>query len=375
MTTEAARGARGGTPQVRAVLVAAGTWLVTVGLATALPLLDRVEPELAGQTHRAGDARWWLLVAVVTAASAALVGVPVRAAVVPLVVAGLALGAAPALPADLFTLTSVPVLVAVYLAGVQPPHRRARWTVPATFALVAAGYLVAALPLPVSDLPVTLLAALAQVCVLVLGPTAVAVVVTARRDVQTARLGEVRALAREHDALVQAAVAEERTALARELHDIAAHHLAGIAVMASAVERQVDTAPADAKAGIRQVRQQSTVMLQDLRRLVGLLRDDEAETAVRSLAGVPALVATAGAGGRAVVLHRHSRAGAAAIGDGVGPLAQLAGYRMVQESLANAARHAPGARCTVDLDDRDDAAVVLVVRNAATAQVPVRAPG
>ncbi|HEY0216014.1 MAG TPA: ATP-binding protein, partial [Cellulomonas sp.] len=95
----------------------------------------------------------------------------------------------------------------------------------------------------------------------------------------------------------------------------------------------------------------------------------------RSLAGVPALVATAGAGGRAVVLPRRSRAATAGVGDGVGPLAQLAGYRMVQESLANAARHAPGAGCTVELDDRDDAEVVLVVRNAATTQVPVRTPG
>ena len=83
------------------------------------------------------------------------------------------------------------------------------------------------------------------------------------------------ALEREHDALVQAAIARERTAMARELHDIAAHHLSGIAVMTAAIATQIDTDPAAAKRAVGQVRQQSTEVLRDLRSLVGLLREDQ----------------------------------------------------------------------------------------------------
>jgi signal transduction histidine kinase len=55
------------------------------------------------------------------------------------------------------------------------------------------------------------------------------------------------------------------------------------------------------------------------------------------------------------------------VADGVGPLAQLAAYRTVQEALANAALHAPSAPCTVTIDDRDPTRVVIRVENAPAA--------
>ena len=63
------------------------------------------------------------------------------------------------------------------------------------------------------------------------------------------------------------------------------------------------------------------------------------------------------------------------LGEGIGPLAQLAAYRMVQESLANAARHAPGARCEVVVDDRDTASLVVTVRNDPATRPPDVAVG
>ena len=60
----------------------------------------------------------------------------------------------------------------------------------------------------------------------------------------------------------------------------------------------------------------------------------------------------------------------------IGPLAQLAAYRTVQESLTNAARHAPGASCEVVVDGRAAAEVVIVVHSAAPATQPTpSAPG
>nr|WP_253945306.1 histidine kinase [Nocardioides sp. zg-DK7169] len=155
--------------------------------------------------------------------------------------------------------------------------------------------------------------------------------------------------------------------MARELHDIAAHHLSGIAVMTAAIGTQIDSDPAGAKAAVAQVRQQSTAVLRDLRSLVGLLREDDAgaggpdRVRPESLAGITALVEDLTTAGRDVGLTVLS--GGHPLGDGVGPLAQLAAYRMAQEALANAARHAPGARAEVVLDDRDPYGVLVTVRN------------
>lgn len=195
-------------------------------------------------------------------------------------------------------------------------------------------------------------------------PWLVAIVVAARRDVAQARASRTAALERERDALVQAAIARERTAMARELHDIAAHHLSGIAVMTAAIGTQIDTDPAAAKAGVAQVRQQSKAVLQDLRSLVGLLRDDREHTShVRpeSLAGIAGLVEEVTTAGRDVTLTVLDSSGGAPTG--IGPLAQLAAYRMVQEALANAARHAPGSGVEVTVDASAAASVVVTVRN------------
>ncbi|MFC5679185.1 sensor histidine kinase [Aeromicrobium endophyticum] len=195
----------------------------------------------------------------------------------------------------------------------------------------------------------------------------VGAVVRTRRDTVQARAGRDLALAGEQTALAQAAVARERMAMARELHDIAAHHLSGITVMTGALDRQIDTDPAGAKEAVRQVRQQSTAMLKDLRSLVALLRDAEPGhgTEPETLEGVPALVSAARVAGRDVTLSVLGVAADDLATLPIGPLAQLAAYRTVQESLTNAARHAPGAPCEVVVDARAADAVVIVVHNAA----------
>ncbi|MBC2934351.1 sensor histidine kinase [Nocardioides sp. zg-1228] len=210
----------------------------------------------------------------------------------------------------------------------------------------------------------------------------VGAVVVARRDAVVARAAQARAQAGEQAALTQAAVARQRTAMARELHDIAAHHLSGIAVMTAALDRQIDTDPAGAKVAVRQVRQQSTAMLKDLRQLVALLRDDDGgtgegarEVEPETLDGVVRLVRDARAAGRDVALTVLGAATDRLAELDVGPLAQLAAHRTVQEALANAARHAPAAACEVVVDARDPAALVLTVRNVAPSSAPLPGGG
>ncbi len=183
-----------------------------------------------------------------------------------------------------------------------------------------------------------------------------ALLVTARREVTAARLEQVRSAQREHEAELRAATARERTAMARELHDVAAHHLSGMAVMSAAIERLIDSDPERAKVSIREVRHESGILLQNLRRMVGLLRQDDLDEhpPAASLQGLPTLVDTACSKGAAVAIDVRRAPGWNAAAD-LGPIAQLAVYRMAQEALANVVIHAPGASGVVTLDDRDPA--------------------
>ncbi|WP_232822072.1 sensor histidine kinase, partial [Desertihabitans aurantiacus] len=143
-----------------------------------------------------------------------------------------------------------------------------------------------------------------------------------------------------------------------------AHHLSGIALVAAALDRQIETDPATARRSVAQVREQTTAVLADLRRLVGLLRTDtEATRAAESVAAIATLVERRREAGTAVELVTRAAADGAPLAVGVGPVAQLALYRIAQESLANAAGHAAGAPVRVEVDDRDPDALQLTVTN------------
>lgn len=344
------------------VLVALITWAVGVASLLALPFAARLEPAEAVDLPALGATDWWLVLAALTLQAlpvavarlrpvAALIGV----ALVPVLLALIG----PAAAAGLVTLAPV---VVVYRAMLARPELRGAPVV-ATLLLAVAGVLGAGRDLT------GLLTGVAQGVLLVAIGVVTALVVGSRRAVREAQARELRALAREQEALIQRAVATERTAMARELHDIAAHHLSGIALMASAIDRQLDTDPAAAREGLHAVRDQSRVVLTDLRRLVGLLRDgDAAEVSAWDLAAVPDLVRGTAA---EIDLRRSQRP----LGEGIGPLAQVAAYRMVQESVANARSHAPGADCTVVLDDTDPDVLVVTVRNGPPARGPERSTG
>lgn len=359
------------------VVVAAVTGVLAVAGLLALPLLSVVEPDPGEQAPPevpVGSGAWWAVLLALVAQAVALAWVRSRPRTVLVAVSAATVVAALAAGAGAGGLTSLAVLVALFRAGVAVPMARLRGVLPVVLALLAADGALRGTGFTGSG-PLLLASAVAQAVVVVALPLGAALVVASRRAVREAQAGELRALARERDALVRTAVAAERTAMARELHDIAAHHLSGIALMASAIDRQIDTDPLAAHQGVRAVRDQSRVVLQDLRRLVGLLREeDSADTEAASLAGVPGLVAAAGAGApdpaRVTVEVLRADGAAGELGRGVGPLGQLTAYRMVQEGLANARAHAPGAPCRVTVDDRGPDAVVVTVRNGRPAAAP-----
>ncbi|AGK80070.1 sensor histidine kinase [Streptomyces microflavus] len=159
---------------------------------------------------------------------------------------------------------------------------------------------------------------------------------------QTARLAEMDR--------TQAVIAE-RARMARELHDMVANHLSAVAIHSTAALSIDD--PETSRRALKVIRENSVEGLAEMRRLIGLLREggeDGAPAAAPTLASLDALVEQAngnGASSGLVCVLEDTRAEAAV------PLptpVELAAYRIVQESLTNALKHAAPGPVTVRLD-------------------------
>ncbi|GIJ77547.1 Signal transduction histidine kinase [Micromonospora phaseoli] len=156
------------------------------------------------------------------------------------------------------------------------------------------------------------------------------------------------------------AVLEERTRIARELHDVVAHHMSMIAVQAETAPYRLAAVPDPARAEFAAIADSARAALTDMRRLLGVLRSESEDprTAPQpGLADLPALVAAARRAGMAVTLDTDVAAEPSA------PV-ELAAYRIVQEGLANAARHAGGAAVRVTVRDRAGGLAVRVQNTA-----------
>ena len=181
--------------------------------------------------------------------------------------------------------------------------------------------------------------------------------VQTRRAYTAELVARAERLEREQQERARLAVVEERGRIARELHDIAAHDLSAIVVQAGAADRLVDRDATAAKATLESIRRQGRETLTALRQLVGVVREsDEAGRRVPqpTLARLDELVAGAREGGMAV---ETTWSGA---GRPLPPAVDLAAYRIIQEALTNARRHAPGAAVSVAVAVDDSGARVVV---------------
>ena len=179
-------------------------------------------------------------------------------------------------------------------------------------------------------------------------------------------------LRREHGRQLEVALIQERRRLAGELHDVAAHHLAGIVVQAAALERLIDRDPQMARDAAKQLRRQAKETLSGLRSVVGLLRSDkEAEESSPGLRDLSELVASTRTLGVDIELLDggilSSRADEADVGDALilSPLADTAVFRVTQQAISNALQHAPGAPITVELRRAEDSLELSVLNGPA----------
>lgn len=314
----------------------------------------------------------------VTVQTLSLVLRRVRPATCLLAVTILQVGVVAVLPVDAGLRLAAPV-VAAYSVGAYRPARAALQAVAAAIAVeVLGGTAAAALIAPAARSLLVepgvagstwstwsiLVPAyfLNQVLIVLLGVGAAlgGVVVASRRDYTSLLQEQMLVLAAQEQSRVRAAVATERSRMARELHDIAAHHLSGLVLQAAAVERLIDRDRKAAKRATRVVRTEGKEALTNLRAVIGVLREEPSPSNLMDRGGGQDLDAEAGAPVPGLAVVDQLLDAARMSGDELDvtvdgapglltPLADITVYRVLQEALANARQHAPGERVRVQL--------------------------
>jgi signal transduction histidine kinase len=257
-----------------------------------------------------------------------------------------------------------PVAGLVALAVVL--HRVGRYRSPRTGALLMVPFLAGAIaPIGMNTVgrqyAVFLLA-------LALGAYGVGAVARTRADA-VRRDESVRAMA---DTLLDHAARGERARIARVLHDVVAHHISMIAVQAEAARLTTPGMPPEGARRLVAIGDTARTALTEMRRLLGVLREDAGPDATRRpqpglqqlndlLDGARGL---AGASTRLIVYGRITP---------LDPGLELAAYRIVQEALTNARRHAPGAAVDVELNYQADALHLRVRDNGPGPPAPADA--
>ncbi|WP_190017075.1 sensor histidine kinase [Streptomyces lucensis] len=139
---------------------------------------------------------------------------------------------------------------------------------------------------------------------------------------------------------------EERTTIARELHDVVAHHMSVVAIQAEAAPYRVQDPPPELEKAFATIRENAVAALTELRRVLGVVRaeDYEAPDAPQpTLADLDGLLANVREAGLEV-----DKTVTGAVRE-LPPGVELSAYRIVQEALSNALRHAPGAAARVEI--------------------------
>jgi signal transduction histidine kinase len=177
----------------------------------------------------------------------------------------------------------------------------------------------------------------------------------------------------------EAARTAERTRIAREMHDVLAHRLSMVSLHAGALAHRRAASPDEVRAALEVIRAGARDALVDLRAILGVLRDPDTDESSGvdpaqrppqpTLADLERLVDGVRAAGTPVTLRDEL---------GEGPLPDECGrtlYRITQEALTNAARHAPGRPVEVVLRGTAGGEAELEVSNALPATGPTRPPG
>jgi signal transduction histidine kinase len=188
--------------------------------------------------------------------------------------------------------------------------------------------------------------------------TAAAVAADALGGRGRARLALADAAERAEAEATRRAGLEERAKIARELHDVVAHHMSLVAVRAESAPYRLARLADDARAEFGELSSTARAAMTDMQRLLGVLRTGETpgRAPQPQLGDLPGLMDATRRAGLPVELSQHGPL------DEVPASVSVCAYRIVQESLSNAGRHAPGAAVNV-LVDAEPPLVRLKIRN------------
>jgi signal transduction histidine kinase len=286
-----------------------------------------------------------------------------RTAPMPVWGATVVLGAVGLAIADGPSQTIAPAMVAVYTVATLFRKRTAILCAAGTSLTFIATYHLVTGETLLGDATYTLLAVSGMAC-------AIGIAVRGQRQIVVA--AEERAVraeqTREEEA--QRRVTEERLRIARELHDVVAHHISVINVQSGVAKHLVRSDPDAAEAALGHVRDSSAVVLDEMSTLLGLLRtsDDAPDTQpAPGLAQADALVEAVRRSGLTVSWRVTGSPRALA------PSVDLTAYRIVQEALTNAGKHGLGS-ADASVDYRD-AVVIVDVTNPVASSTTASATG
>jgi signal transduction histidine kinase len=257
----------------------------------------------------------------------------------------------------LSTSSSGALVVALFTLAVHRPFRYAAWVGGAALALTPLVVWVRPDP-DLAYTPAVVWSVLITVTILGWG-----MFVRSKRQLMLSLRD--RAQRAETEARLRAEQAQRlaREAIAREMHDVLAHRLTLLSVHAGGLEFRPDAPHEEIARAAGVIRESAHEALQDLREIIGVLRAGEHDDGSRpqpTLAGLDTLVAESREAGMKVVLDQRV-AEAAAVPASVGRTA----YRIVQEGLTNARKHAPGAEVAVTVSGSPGEGVAVSVRNPA----------
>jgi signal transduction histidine kinase len=228
------------------------------------------------------------------------------------------------------------VIVGLYTAGA---YTGGRATLAATCLAVVLWILITA-----ADPDGIYLGGLVFFGIVVGAPFVVGRLIRARRQRETLLEERAVVLEREREERARAAVAEERTRIARELHDVVAHAISVIILQGRGGRRLLNEDPDEARRAFDTIERTASQALSEMRRLLGMLRADDESLALApqpSLSGLDALASE--------VTHAGLPVDVQIVGEPVELPAgvDLSAYRIVQEALTNALKHAGPARASV----------------------------
>ena len=178
----------------------------------------------------------------------------------------------------------------------------------------------------------------------------------ARRELIASKRAQVEQAEREQQLRSAQGQAAERQRIAREMHDVLAHRISLVTMYSGALAYRDDLSPQQTRGIAETIRENATLALTELRGVLGSLRGEDGDRPQPTLADLPGLIADNRTAGLRIEFSGVTL-------EGLSPAVSRHAYRIVQEGLTNARKHAPGSKVEVRLSGDPDSGLRVELRN------------